>query len=247
MINGRPNDQRGLIHRKILQLLPGGGVVDTVLDLIPGGSGGGEDPGCPPSQGFFRDAQGKCRRSTPSAGLIPEVGDIFGGGDAGCPPEQGFFRDEFGLCRQTTLGIGGATNGAGTMGCEPPLVDRGRGFCEFIGGPSGGQLEATQGRYGPANEPGFVQRNIRFCLDGQILGKDKLCYNKGAISNKERLYPKGRAPLLTGGEMAAIAKAAAAKNKVARTYKRLGLGKPTRRAPAAHAHARPVRAVSIPQ
>jgi hypothetical protein len=69
-----------------------------------------------------------------------------------------------------------------------------------------------------------------------VLGNDGLCYNKRDIRNSDRMWPKGRAPLLTGGEMSAISKAARAAGKLERTTKRLQkiglMKKPTRRAPA---------------
>jgi len=133
--------------------------------------------------------------------------------------------------------------GNGNGGCPPDLIALPGGGCEFPGSPRGEPGEARMGRYGAALDPMFRTINQRVCLEGMILGKDRLCYNKGAISNKERLWPKGTAPLLTGGEMAAIRKADRARGKVARTAKRLGIQPATRRAPrmgkrGAHAHAK---------
>jgi len=53
------------------------------------------------------------------------------------------------------------------------------------------------------------------------VGKDGLCYNRKSLTNKERMWPRGRQPLLSGGEMRAIAIAAAAGKKFERTQKRL--------------------------
>lgn len=121
------------------------------------------------------------------------------------------------------LGLGnGNGNGGTALVCDPPLVPNDRGtFCEFPGSPAGGVGEALMGRFGAALEPSFFTINQRRCLPGMILGKDKLCYNMGAISNKERLWPKGPAPLLTGGEMSAIRKAAGAAKKFQRAGGRM--------------------------
>lgn len=140
---------------------------------------------------------------------------------------------------KTRLGFNGNGGGNGRQECEFPLVPLPDGGCEFPGSPRGAPGEARMGRYGAALDPMFRTINKRECLPGMILGKDLLCYNKGAISNKERLWPKGTAPLLTGGEMAAIRKADTARGKVARTAKRLGIQPVTRRATTKrHAHAK---------
>ena len=107
------------------------------------------------------------------------------------------------------------------------------------------------GRYGAALIPGTQIIDRAVCLPGMQLGDDGLCYNKGSITNSQRMWPRGRRPLLTGGDMSAIAIAARAGSKLDRTTKRLrslgmmkALPKP-RGKPAAHAHAKPVAAVSV--
>ena len=117
-------------------------------------------------------------------------------------------------------------------GCRfPRRRDPGTGECRvFVGeraGPNGGREvgDAVMGRYGAALEPGIMTIDRAVCLPGMQLGKDGLCYNKGAISNKERLWPAGRKPLLTGGEMRAINIAAGAGRRLQSATKRLqGLG-----------------------
>ncbi len=106
------------------------------------------------------------------------------------------------------------------------------------------------GRYGAALEPGVMMIERSVCLRGMTLGDDGLCYNKGAITNKQRQWPRGRRPLLTGGDMRAIGIAARAGSKLDRTTKRLrslGMMKalPKGRGTAPHAHAKPVTAVSV--
>ena len=122
------------------------------------------------------------------------------------------------------------------------------------GGGGGGAAvqvgNAVMGRYGAALEPGVQMIERSVCLPGMQLGNDGLCYNKGAITNKQRQWPRGRAPLLTGGDMAAISRASRAGAKLDRTTKRLrALGMMKRlqapRKAVAHQHARPVAAVSV--
>jgi len=219
--SARPNDARRFFHRRVLGLigdvagivsdvvgLPGAGVVSGIAGRLAGGNGGnGAGVPCPPGHNRIA-ATGIC---VPSQFL-----------NVVCP--AGHDLDATGKCVASHLLriISGPNGGNGTA-CEPPLVDRGRGFCEFIGGPSGGAGEVTVGRYGPAQEPTFRTVNVRDCNPGQILAKDFLCYNKGAISNKERLYPRGTQPLLTGGQMAAIRTASAAETRVRTAAVRLGI------------------------
>ena len=54
-----------------------------------------------------------------------------------------------------------------------------------------------------------------------VLGRDNLCYNRGDIGNKDRKWPRGRKPLGTPGEMAALAKAASFGRRMEETVKRM--------------------------
>ena len=144
-------------------------------------------------------------------------------------------------------------NGANGF-CDFPKVRDAEGRCRTptsgaLGGEQFGVGEAVMGRYGAALEPGSMIIDRAVCLRGMQLGNDGLCYNKGAITNSQRQWPRGRRPLLTGGDMRAIGIAARAGSKLERTTKRLralGMMKalPKGRA-AAHAHAKPVAAVSV--
>jgi len=92
------------------------------------------------------------------------------------------------------------------------------------GGASGFEVpagNAVMGRYGAALEPFAESRVVSTCLPGMVLGDDGLCYDRKAITNRERKYPKGTAPLLTGGDMSCIRKAARAASRLQRTTKRL--------------------------
>ena len=124
--------------------------------------------------------------------------------------------------------------------CLPPLIRGPRGLCIAPTSPLGASRlvgEATMGRYGAALIPGSQIVDRATCLRGMQLGNDGLCYNKGQITNKQRMWPAGRKPLLTGGEMNAIRIAARSRGRVARTAARLGIEPKAprkRRAPAGH-------------
>ncbi len=105
------------------------------------------------------------------------------------------------------------------------------------------------GRYGAGMVPGSMIIDRAVCLPGMQLGNDGICYNKGQITNKQRQWPKGRKPLLTGGELNAIRIAATAGRRLTAATKRLQtiglMKKPTRRVAGRHQHARPIAAVSV--
>jgi len=106
----------------------------------------------------------------------------------------------------------------------PTQRDPVSGTCRvFVGdqaGPDGGG-QAVMGRYGAGMVPGADPRIVLECLPGMVLGDDNVCYNKGQVPNKRRKWPAGRRPLLTGGDMAAISKAARAATRLKNTTKRL--------------------------
>jgi len=88
-------------------------------------------------------------------------------------------------------------------------------------GPGTPVGEAVMGRYGAALVPGSKIVDRAVCLPGMQLGDDGFCYNRGQISNSQRMWPRGRRPLLTGGEMRAISIAARAAGRLTRTAVRL--------------------------
>ena len=102
--------------------------------------------------------------------------------------------------------------------------------------------EAVMGQYGAALVPGSMPVDRAVCLRGMQLGNDGLCYNKGQITNKQRMWPAGRKPLLTGGDMRAISTAARAGRRLEGATKRLQrmgmMKKPIRRTLPPHRHAR---------
>ena len=104
-----------------------------------------------------------------------------------------------------------------------PRTNRCRLFVGEESGPNGGAPvgEAVMGQYGAALQPGVMTINRAVCLPGMQLGDDGLCYNKAQISNKQRMWPAGRKPLLTGGDMRAISIAARAGRRLEGATKRL--------------------------
>jgi len=108
--------------------------------------------------------------------------------------------------------------------CPPGTVSDSRGFCVSPISPLGAATmggEAIMGQYGAALVPGSMIVDRAVCLRGMQLGNDGLCYNKSQISNKQRMWPAGRKPLLTGGDMRAISTAARAGRRLDGATKRL--------------------------
>ncbi len=115
----------------------------------------------------------------------------------------------------------------GGDGCIWPTArDPRTGECKiFAGGQSGvddtGIGEAVMGRFGAAYVPGNMVVDRAICLPGDVVGSDGLCYPKKAIRNSDREWPRGRRPLLTGGDMRAISVAHRAAARLTRTAGRL--------------------------
>lgn len=122
--------------------------------------------------------------------------------------------------------------------CIPPFFDDGRGGCELDiipghGGAGQGQPgtgvvvfeDAVTGSFGmPAIRPRMETRTHSTCPTGMVLGTDGLCYPKAVLrrDSKFRKWRPGTRPVLTGGEVRAIAKA---RNAITRGRDRMaGLG-----------------------
>lgn len=231
----KPGDERGFFHKRLLGLA--GGVIKRA---IPGASvafdiiGAGKQIVAP----------------SPVPQIAPGGGRTFG---------RGGTKIKTALQKKVATDIKFGAEDLVNLIAPPAECPRGtrpdpRGFCvspesDFGGrslGPARGQVgEAVLGQFGAALEPGVMVINRSVCLPGMQLAKDGLCYNKGAITNSQRMWPRGRRPLLTGGDMSAISQASRAANKLSRTTKRLqqlGMMKkaPTRRSlPRPHVHALP--------
>jgi len=89
--------------------------------------------------------------------------------------------------------------------------------------------DAVMGQYGVALEPGVMVIERTVCPDGMLVATDGLCYNRSQLRNKERRWPKGRRPLLTGGDLNAISKAKRAATRLhnaTSSVRAIGLLKP---------------------
>ena len=80
---------------------------------------------------------------------------------------------------------------------------------------------AVMGRFGAALTPGSRIVDRAVCLRGMVLGNDGLCYNSKGFRNGDRMWPRGRRPLLTGGEMRAISVASRAATRLTNAAVRL--------------------------
>ncbi len=241
-------DERGFVHKRLFR-----GITGAIGGLIGGGPGGvvggavsgflrRPTPGaiavrCP--QGFSPNADGTCgslhlspaeimRRSGPPAQLASVIPSSAAGA---CPP--GFLRTPLG-CVPATL-----------PALQQQFFPQQRGDAVVTDGLAAPDQfgPARLGRFGAALEPEVRDLTVRRCPRGSVLGVDGLCYNRRDISNKERFWPRGRRPLLTGGDMRCISVASSAAKKLQRKQKQLEelglLRKPARRggrraAPAGH-------------
>jgi len=125
-------------------------------------------------------------------------------------------RDQGGRCvRDASFSVGPVTVDPRAF---PP---GGAPLFSFSSARGAGPGAAVMGRYGAALEPDVVMSSRSVCIPGMVIGDDGLCYNRSQIKNADRRWPRGRRPLLTGGDMAAISKASRAAGRLERTTKRL--------------------------
>lgn len=110
-----------------------------------------------------------------------------------------------------------------------PLIERQTAQVPMIGASAVTPMRTTQ--------------VVRRCQRGAVLAIDGLCYDKKLLRKDQREWPPGRKPLLTGGDLNAISRAARAAGRMKTQQKRLQklglLPKPTtqrRIAPVAHHH-----------
>jgi len=209
LLVGRPGDVRNFIHKKIFGGIKGvvggflsggplGALTGGVGGFLGGGSGGGgavpQATGCPP--GFLNTGAG-CVPIPRTGGpvVLPPVGRPF---------------------------LGGITRGFGPQGSVPQPTPVQAGFRQDLGmaiDPAAGV--PVMGRFGAGFEPSVFMTDTRRCGRGAVLGVDGICYNKRDLRNTERFWPRGRRPLLTGGEMRAISTASSAAKKLQRKQKQL--------------------------
>ena len=235
---GRPTDERQFFHKKALGFIskvagilpiPGGQIISRVTGAFAGGGrGGGFVPRTQLERGITQTSISEKRSLAAAKFSIPDIPDIPG------------------------------------LPCPSPLVVAPDGHCvapgsghfrQHFGGEGGRGViavgEAVMGRYGAGLRPGSMLIDRAICLKGMQLGDDGICYNKSQISNKQRQWPAGRKPLLSGGDMRAISIAARAGRRLEGATKRLQrlgmMKKPTssRRSLAPHQHAKQIAAVSV--
>ena len=208
----RMADESGFVHRRIIGAVGGfirGGPLGAVGGFLTGGVSSGTSATapvtCPP--GFRFDGR-SCVPSQPVAGLRRLIG----------------VQSVPGLPRPLPAPI-----------VPQPRPPRGRAITvtQATALAPGQMGEAVMGRFGAGFEPDVVEGTTRSCGRGAVLGVDGICYNKRDLRNDERFWPRGRRPLLTGGEVRAISVASSAAKKLQRKQKQLEalglLKKPTAR------------------
>ena len=215
----------GGVAKKLISATPIGAAITTGLGIAGRAFGRGRSPAARPTlprtstarvTQFSTDEKEEGRRlKFPTSGVPTMPPRRLGGGRAG-PCDFPMVLDSEGMCRMPTSGK--------------------------FGGEQFGVGEAVMGRYGAALEPGSQIIDRAICLRGMQLGDDGLCYNKSQITNKQRMWPAGRKPLLSGGDMRAIAIASRAGRRLEGATKRLQrmgmMKKPASRRALPHAHAR---------
>jgi len=200
-VGPRLGDERGFVHKRIFRGIKGavGGILGGPGGVIGGAVGG-----------FL----------TPSVTRLPAL-------PAGCPP--GFSMTTQGcLPTQTTEGrrLRGEPVVPGGRRFDPLGVIKARASELFPGAPQEleprGEAMVTGRSFGPGGfEPEFFATTTRRCPRGAVLAVDGLCYNRRDLRNTERMWPRGRRPLLTGGEMRCISVASSAAKKLQRKQKQL--------------------------
>ena len=230
---GRPGDVRGFIHRTIGRAigsigsgLLGGipivgglasGLFDQTLGRALGSTSVPQGSQCPP--GFIATPTGCVPRFSPTSSQ-PLTSRLLPPGGSPQFPGRPFGQ-------------------AGAFPQPTPPQRQIRGELGLAADPAAGV--AVMGRFGAGFEPSVVMTDTRRCGRGAVLGVDGLCYNRRDLRNSDRFWPRGRRPLLTGGEVRAISVASSAAKKLERKQKQLMelglLKRPTRSrraAPAGH-------------
>lgn len=159
----------------------------------------------------------------PLGAVVGGISSFVGGGGGGAVPgtgcPSGFSLDSRGNCVPTR-----------SPGVQIPIPGTDLTVRPFDVVPGGDPFiaprvqvfgDAVVGRFGAGLEPATQATNTRICPRGTVLGVDGLCYNRSAIRNSDRMWPRGRRPLLTGGDMRAISQASTAANKLERKTKQL--------------------------
>jgi len=211
----RPNDQRNFVHKRLFRAAKG--FVTSGFNPLAAVSGFLGPGGGRVSQSG-RDASMARFPQVPTRDLVP-IRETARRPESRTltarPTEFSAAEKEFGRKAKFEGGTPILSAAGQRTPCDFPMVRDSAGRCRTptsgeLGGEQFGVGAAVMGRYGAALEPGSKIIDRAVCLPGMQLGNDGLCYNKRQISNKQRMWPKGRKPLLTGGEMNAISTAARA-------------------------------------
>lgn len=247
LLGGRPGDVRGFVHRRIF-----GGIKGAIGGLLGGGPLGvlggaakgfitaGRRPRPPVVRPVF-DApilvgQRPLAAGRPSPLTLTKCPPGFVLSRSGCVPTGAVAPTRR---RSVFQGFGEDVLRTITGREAPPMGAAAFAEQEVEFG------EAVMGQYGAGIQPGNRVQNTAVCPRGTVLGTDGICYNRRDIRNTERMWPRGRRPLLTGGDMRCISVASAAAGKLRRKQKQLEelglLKKPTTRRrkalpPGHHAH-----------
>jgi len=199
---GRPGDERAFLHKKIF------GGISRIADVAAG-------IGIPGAR-IVSSITGRV-----AGGPRPPARRSFGRGRTPPPPPIQIIPQTFApeITPTTFPGQpfhGNGNGGGGSEACPPPLRRSPAGNCIFPGSPRGAEVfrgEVIAGQYGAGFVAGSRIVDVATCTRGTVLGKDGICYAN--LANKNRLYPRGRRPLLTGGDMRAISRARTAGNRLA--------------------------------
>jgi len=231
--HSRPGDTRGFVHKRILGAVstvasiaqsvgvPGAGAVSRVSRAFAGGrrtlprtttARVTQLSQAEKNRGRnFKFGDGAFTNPNLPRGVVSRVPPPFGGGGGVSP-----------------------TNGPCPPGMRPDFQS---GQCEAAAGQAVG--EAIMGRYGAGVLPGSIIIDRAVCGKKMQLGDDGVCYNRSQISNKQRMWPAGRRPLLTGGDMRAISIASRAGKRMDGATARLRKLGMMKKAPVARAAPKP--------
>lgn len=156
-------------------------------------------------------------------GPVGAAAGFFGGGGTSqaIPSNRGGCPAGFGLTMD-----GGCTDVTGRGRGRTQL--RGLGFQVPVPGPVGalqrflpGGATGMQASFGGVQAPEHRSIERRTCPRKHVLGADGMCYPRSAIKNSDRWWPRPRRPLLSGGDLNAIATASRAAKRLQTTTKRL--------------------------
>lgn len=217
--SGAPNDIRFFLHRRIGRAVKG--FVRSGFNPLAAAAGFISTPEAPPVR--RPPPRTVFARPTQTSAAQKQLGRSVKLGMAVAP--------SFAPARAPRVALAAPTGGPCIFPMRPDPVT---GKCRlFIGdrpgrdveplelGPGTPVGEAVMGRFGAALVAGSRIIDRAVCLRGMVLAVDGLCYNRSQIKNSERMWPRGRRPLLTGGDMRAISIASRAASRLTRTAERL--------------------------